>query len=226
MPLGQPQKNHEAFLEEVFSGKPSEIRLQQIVKQLKKDKTSSPCDDAVHEVLGVALMRLNRVEQAIPELVTAFRMSPCESYANNLLLGYREADKLNEGLKFNINNLDYIRGCLATSVILAGDYSEHIIDLLEGDDVSVVRAALESGMQNELTSIFRFLVEITPYGTGYSFESDKEEGHWIIDISISLNSEESEAVSFSKQISRALSQKYSPEVLMKIVPLISYQVAA
>ncbi|MCF7821351.1 MAG: hypothetical protein K9M17_02785 [Mariprofundaceae bacterium] len=226
MTLAQPQKNYEKFAEEVINGHPSELRLQQIVSQLKKDKEAMPHEDGIREMLGIALLRLKRFDKATSELRTAFNIAPCKEYASNLLLSYREAGKYDEGSEFNLKNIEYLPDSLITSIILGGTYSDEVIELLGDADVPVIRAAIESGLCKELTSIFRFLIENTNYGSSYSFEAEKEEGDWIIDILVSIVGDEQDAIECSRSISRELRKQYNSKVLMRIVPLVNCHKAA
>lgn len=220
MTNAQPQKNYELFQQELVDGNPSELRLHQIVRQLKADRRASPNDDRLIEILGIALIRLKKYDDAIRALNIAYKMDRCPPYANNLILSYCESKQYNNALTFNLENMDYLSDFLAVPAILANNYSADVLELIREQDRRVIDIVIESGLCEQLTNIFRHVVEETGHGSQYTFNAEIEEGEWVVDINASIIGDTERAMNISKKISDILVREYDSEVLMKIVPTI------
>jgi len=213
-----PLERYVEYQERVADPGISEFELQQIVRDLRADKKRWPSVPEIRDALGVALFRLGDTASGIRELRGAFHCDR-RCYANLVLALTRLADFSGaiEVLKEADTSIQRVQRL--PLFVLVSSSSPPSRDDLDEADFDTWTTVKDANILIPLQDVLNFLVvEKRIPICDMTISAEIEDGERVVDVAIAMPGKVEALAKMSIDLTAALCERFSPEILMQIVP--------
>jgi len=223
MASAKPKHNYDLYNEQLTSGESlGELRLKAMAKQLNSDKITQRSNHFLYNTLGLVYQRLGQHDDAAAAFKASFMICKTNEVARNVVLCLIELKEYSQAMDFSVLNGSYLPPeFLVWAAALSGRYHDVDRNELDANNLCIINAIEHLGMTKEFSDIYRYIIDITPIEVAHAIELDMDDdGEAVVCISVCINATVEEAVEASWKLSSYLVDRFSPEVLMHILPII------